>query len=176
MYYEDKRSFYIKQYGPAVLIIGIALVLIITGIVIGLKDDNAVAKQPVESNAYVYTDNAITGTVTKTKGLTITVTANNTTYDINLIGIMQHDKNPNLSKTIASDLTGKTVTIDYDIAKTENNKTYAYLYVDGTLYNETLLAQGLAELRTERQNINKLDILVAAQIKARYEGLGIWKY
>ena len=186
MYYENKRSFYIKQYGPVALVIVAALALIVTGVVIGLRsmnNSNVVAENPdkpseevVDSNAYAYTAEAITGTVTKTNGLTVTVNSNNNTYDINLIGIMQNDKNTELPKTIANDLKGKTVTVDYDNVKTENGKVYGYIYVNGTLYNETLLAKGLAELRPERQNIDKLDLLVAAQIKARHNGLGIWKY
>ena len=186
MYYENKRSFYIKQYGPVALVIVAALALIVTGVVIGLRsmnNSNVVAENPdkpseevVDSNAYAYTAEAITGTVTKTNGLTVTVNSNNNTYDINLIGIMQNDKNTELPKTIANDLKGKTVTVDYDNVKTENGKVYGYIYVNGTLYNETLLAKGLAELRPERQNIDKLDLLVAAQIKARHDGLGIWKY
>lgn len=190
MYYENKRSFYIKQYGPMALVIVAALALIVTGVVIGLRsvnNSNVVAENPekpsqevispiVDTNAYGYTSEAITGTVTSTSGLTVTVNSNNSTYDINLIGIMQNDKNTELPKTIANDLKGKTVTVDYDNVKTENGKVYGYIYVDGTLYNETLLAKGLAELRPERQNIDKLDLLVAAQIKARHNGLGIWKY
>lgn len=182
MYYEDKRSFYIKQYGPAGLAIVAALVLIVTGVVIGIRsmnESNVVAGNPnevVDTNAYTYTAEAITGTVTAVNGLTVTVNVNNETYDINLIGIMQNDKNTELPKIIANDLKGKTVTVDYDNVKTEDGKVYGYIYVDGTLYNETLLANGLAELRPERQNVDKLDILVAAQIKARHEGLGIWQY
>lgn len=186
MYYENKRSFYIKQYGPVALVIVAALALIVTGVIIGFNsmgESNVVAKQPqqvepqiVDTNAYTYTTDAITGTVTSVNGLTVTVNSNNSTYDVNLIGIMQHDKNTELPKTIANDLKGKTVTIDYDTVKTEDGKVYGYIYVDGTLYNETLLAKGLAELRPERQNVDKLDVLVAAQIKARHEGLGIWKY
>lgn len=186
MYYENKRSFYIKQYGPVALVIVAALALIVTGVVIGLNsmnNSNVVAENPdkpseevIDTNAYAYTSDAITGTVTKTNGLTVTVNSNNNTYDINLIGIMQNDKNTELPKTIANDLKGKTVTVDYDNVKTENGKVYGYIYVNGTLYNETLLAKGLAELRPERQNIDKLDLLVAAQIKARHDGLGIWKY
>ena len=182
MYYENKRSFYIKQYGPVTLVIVAALALIVTGVVIGfnsMNSGNVVAEKPnpvIDSDSYTYTAEAITGTVTKTNGLTVTVNSNNKTYDINLIGIMQNDKNTELPKTIANDLKGKTVTVDYDNVKTEDGKVYGYIYVDDTLYNETLLAKGLAELRPERQNIDKLDILVSAQIKARHEGLGIWKY
>ena len=188
MYYENKRSFYIKQYGPIALVAVIALALIVTGVMIGLKSmnkSNVVAEkpnapeqvQPVEdSNAYTFTSEAITGTVTSVNGLTVTVNANNSTYDVNLIGVMQSDKNTTLPKTIENDLKGKTVTVDYDNVKTENGKVYGYIYVDNTLYNETLLAKGLAELRPERENIEKLDVLTAAQIKARHEGLGIWQY
>ena len=181
MYYENKRSFYIKQYGPMAIVIVISLVLIVTGVVIGVKSMNNdnVAQNPqgvVDTNSYTYTENAITGKVTKVNGLTVTVAANNNTYDINLIGIMLNDKNPDLPKTIANDLNGKTVTVDYDNVKTENGKVYGYIYLNDTLYNETLLAKGQAELRAERQNVNKLDVLVAAQIKARHEGLGIWSY
>lgn len=191
MYYENKRSFYIKQYGPAAIVIVIAFALIVTGVVIGVKsmnESNVVAEVPVENtqepvkeqvvdtNSYTYTEDSITGTVTAINGLTVTVDSNNSTYDVNLIGIMVNDKNPDLPKTIANDLKGKTVTVDYDNVKTEDGKVYGYIYVDNALYNETLLAKGVAELRPERQNIDKLDILVAAQIKARHEGLGIWKY
>lgn len=187
MYYENKRSFYIKQYGPAALVIVIALALIVTGVVIGfntMNKSNVVAEQPnqpeqevvVDTNSFAYTESAITGTVTAVNGLTVTVNSNNSTYDVNLIGIMQNDKNTELPKTIANDLNGKTVTVDYDNVRTEDGKVYGYIYVDGTLYNETLLAKGLAELRPERQNIDKLDILVAAQMRARHEGLGIWQY
>lgn len=181
MYYENKRSFYIKQYGPTALIILASLILIVTGVIVGFKamNNNSVAKQPnniIDSNAYTYTEQAITGTVTKVNGLTVTVNSDNKTYDINLIGIMQNDKHTELPKTIANDLKGKTVTVDYDNVKTEDGKVYGYIFIEGTLYNETLLAKGLAELRPERQNIDKLNILVAAQIKARHDGLGIWTY
>lgn len=191
MYYENKRSFYIKQYGPVALVVVIALALIVTGTVIGLKsmnNSNQVAEAPkseedapVASNDVVveqnsFSQDAITGTVTKVSGTTVTVKENNSTYDVNLIGIATSDKNTTLPETIAKDLKGKTITVDFDNVKTENGKIYGYVYLDGALYNAKLLADGEAELRTERQNINKLNVLVAAQIQARHNGLGIWKY
>ena len=193
MYYENKRSFYIKQYGPVMLVIVAALALIVTGVVIGLRymnESNVVAEKPqntvvvnepvnepvvVDTNSYTYTEASITGTVAKVNGLTVTVNVDNNTYDVNLIGIKENDKNKELSQTIKNDLMGKTVTVDYDTVKTEDGKVYGYVYVDGALYNKALLAKGQAELRAERQNINKLDVLVAAQIDARHNDLGIWK-
>lgn len=175
MYYENKQTFYIKQYGPAVAIIVISIAMIVTGLVIGFGTNN-VAKAPAENNAYTYSKDAITGTVKSVNGLTITVVADGEEYLINMIGIEENKRNKDLSKTISEDLTGKKVTVDFDTVKSEKGKTYGYIYLDNTFYNETLLAKGLAELRTERNNINKLDVLVAAQINARHEGLGIWAY
>ena len=195
MYYENKRSFYIKQYGPVVLVVIIAFVLIVAGVFIGINSMNksdVVAEKPeqkqevkaqeqvkveetvVDTNSYTYTEASITGKVTKVNGLTVTVESNKSTYDINLIGIMENDKNPDLSATISKELKRKTVTVDYDNVKTEDGKVYGYIYVDNTLYNRTLLVNGLAELRPERQNIDKLDVLLKAQIEARHEGKGIW--
>ena len=175
MYYENKRTFYIKQYGPAVAVIVLSIAMIVTGLIIGFGPDN-VAKAPTENNAYTYSKAAITGTVKSVNGLTITVICDGEEYLINMIGIEENSKNTNLSKTIEKDLVGKTVTVDFDTVKSEKGKTYGYIYLDNTFYNERLLARGLAELRAERNNINKLDILVAAQISARHEGLGIWAY
>lgn len=191
MYYENKRSFYIKQYGPVAIVVVVALALIVTGTVIGLRsmnNSNVVAEEtkteetskPVETPAVVeqsaYSKEAITGTVKAVNGTTVTVKENNSTYDINLIGITASDKNEALPDTIAKDLKGKTVTVDFDNVKTEDGKVYGYIYLDNELYNAKLLANGEAVLRPERQNINKLDVLVAAQIQARHNGLGIWKY
>ena len=64
MYYENKKMFYIKQYGPAVAVIIISIALIVTGLVIGFTPDNKVASvTPVEKDAYTYTKQAIKGTV-----------------------------------------------------------------------------------------------------------------
>lgn len=175
MYYENKRTFYIKQYGPAVAVIVLSIAMIVTGLIIGFGPDS-VAKAPIENNAYTYSKEAITGTVKSVNGLTITVVSGSEEYLINMIGIEENSKNVNLSKTIEKDLVGKTVVVDFDTVKSEKGKTYGYVYLNNTFYNETLLARGLAELRAERNNINKLDILVAAQINARHEGLGIWAY
>jgi endonuclease YncB( thermonuclease family) len=81
-----------------------------------------------------------------------------------------------LSNKIKLDLVGKQVTIDYDEEKTIGGKIYGYIYVDNTLYNENLIANGYCELKAERININKLDVLVQAQILARNKMLGIWEY
>ena len=178
MYYENKRTFYIKQYGPAVAVIIISIALIVTGLVIGFtpeNDNNKVAViTPVEKDAYEYSKQAIKGTVKEVNGITVTLVSNGEEHEINLIGIESTKETEALTKRMSLDLTGKTVVVDFDTVKSEKGKTYGYLYIDNTFYNETLLQDGLANLRAERNNINKLDILAKAQIEARNQGLGIW--
>lgn len=180
MYYENKRTFYLKQYGPAVILLFVALILIGTGIYIAVKPDSndevANNNNNNTSNNYVLSDQAYEGKVVSTNGLSIKVEANGTTNEVYLIGIKQNKYNKDLGNQIAQDLVGKEVTVDFDSVKVEKGKTYAYIYVDGSLYNEDLLAQGVAELRPERQNINKLDILLAAELQAQHNSIGIWSY
>ena len=186
MYYENKRTFYIKQYGPVAVILLIAFVLIGTGIYLAVKSDsnnlqanNNTDKTPTDvitTNQYTLSDQAYEGKVVAVNGLSIKVEANSTVNEVSLIGIKQNKNNKDLGKKISDDLTGKTVTVDFDSVKVENGKTYAYVYVNQSLYNETLLALGLAELRPERQNINKLDVLLAAQLTAKHDMKGIWSY
>ncbi|MBR6614168.1 MAG: thermonuclease family protein [Clostridia bacterium] len=175
MYYENKRTFYIKQYGPAVAVIIISIALIVTGLVIGFTPENKVASvTPVEKDAYTYTKQAIKGTVKEVNGITVTLVSNGEEHEINLIGIESTKNTEVLTKRMATDLTGKNVVVDFDTVKSEKGKTYGYLYIDNDFYNETLLENGLANLRAERNNINKLDVLAKAQISARNQGLGIW--
>lgn len=185
MYYENKRTFYIKQYGPAVLILLIALVLIGTGIYIALKPNandlqanntNNSLSGVVATNKYELSDQAYEGKVVQVNGLGIKVETEGNVNEIYLIGIKQNKNNKNLSKQLSSDLVGKTITVDFDSVKVEDGKTYAYVYINESLYNETILSQGLAELRPERNNINKLDILLEAQLTAKHNMKGIWSY
>lgn len=182
MYYENKRTFYLKQYGPAVILLFVALILIGTGIYIAVKpDSNEVANNNNNNtsnvvNNYILSDQAYEGKVVSTNGLSIKVEANGTTNEVYLIGIKENKYNKDLKNQISKDLVGKTVTVDFDSVKVEKGKTYAYIYVDESLYNENLLAQGVAELRPERQNINKLDVLLAAELQAQHNGIGIWSY
>ena len=85
MYYENKRTFYIKQYGPAVAVIIISIALIVTGLVIGFTPETTkvATATPVEKDAYTYTKQAIKGTVKEVNGITVTVVSNGEEYEIN---------------------------------------------------------------------------------------------
>ena len=99
MYYENKRTFYIKQYGPAAVILLIALVLIGTGIYLAVKPDsnnlqaNNTDKTPTDvitTNQYTLSDQAYEGKVVAVDGLSIKVEANGTVNEVSLIGIKQN--------------------------------------------------------------------------------------
>lgn len=190
MYYENKKQFYIKQYGPAIAIIAVSLVLIISGIYLSLnsntlpkeqqvaegKNNPPIVNETVETDANKPVSFAESGKVKNINGLAVVVETEAGTIEINLIGIEQNKKYPNLSTKIEEELKGKDIKIGYDNEKLENNKIYGYIYLNDKLYNATLLENGYAELRTERTNINKLDQLAAAQMKARKNCAGIWAY
>ena len=183
MYYNNKTQFYITQYGPAALVIVISVVLIITGIYLTLNSTSVpVAEVPtkpseevVETDAYEYTKLAEKGKVTGTNNLAVIVETENGKQEVNLIGVKLNSNYPKLAEKIKNDLVGKKVTVDYDVQKSINGKVYGYVYVDGALYNEKLIAEGYCELKAERTNVNKLDVLVQAQIAARNNTLGIWE-
>ena len=169
MYYNNKFEYYIKQYGPLVLVVILALALIIMGIIIGIKSFNPKSE---------YSKNSYTGTVTEVNDLIITVEKKDkSTQEVALIGIQKSDLNPDVGTQMAEDLVGKLVIVDFDTVTEEYGVTYAYIYFaeDGTFYNAQVLEEGLANLRAERNNINKLDILRQAQIAARHEKVGIWE-
>ena len=125
MYYENKKMFYIKQYGPAVAVIIISIALIVTGLVIGFTPDNKVASvTPVEKDAYTYTKQAIKGTVKEVNGITVTLVSNGEEHEINLIGIESTKNTEALTNRMATDLTGKNVVVDFDTVKSEKGKIY----------------------------------------------------
>ena len=94
MYYENKRTFYLKQYGPAVILLFVALILIGTGIYIAVKPDSEdVAnnnKTPNVVDNYILSDQAYEGKVVSVNGLSIKIESNGTTNEVYLIGIKQN--------------------------------------------------------------------------------------
>ena len=59
--------------------------------------------------------------------------------------------------------------------KVQDNTLCVYLYVDGNLYNQKLLKDGLAILNVEKANTSLLNELVNAQKQAKTNNIGIWQ-
>lgn len=202
MYYDNKSTFYIKQYGPVVIVLLISAFLITSGVYIYLKSanmlkttaatqtvdakaaENAQKTQTVQSSSIIPEDmnklkplqKSSSGNVTNISGDgLITAQINKEKISFYLIGI-DYTKSPaNVLETMAKDLQDKKIKIAFDQEKTEDSKIYAYLYIDdNTLYNEQMLKKGMATLRSERKNVSMLDVLLDAEKTARVNFIGLW--
>lgn len=247
MYYNNKSTFYIKQYGPAVFTIVISLVLVLGGLYIYLSSnrnnkpqDTLVAKnnaqdvQLVEQNNNIEQTNslqevelkkeevkqeetkqvetnsnesntneekninindiAITNILSselrtlnkleKSKEVTvlgidddknIILNISDKNYKASLIGIDYKKSKSDIKDIINNDLTNRKVTIAFDNVKIQDNTLCVYLYLDGNLYNQHLLKDGLAILKVEKANTSLLNELVNAQKQAKSNNIGIWQ-
>jgi micrococcal nuclease len=54
------------------------------------------------------------------------------------------------------------------------DRTLAYVWVGGSLFNERLLREGVAVLATFPPNVRYVDRFRAAQQRAREAGVGLW--
>lgn len=195
MYYENKRSFYIRQYGPPVIAIMISIVLIAGGLFIASKSlENDLNKEQianltngdssVDISSSMPKDLEKLKAFTKSKEYKVTAisddcgivleTSKNEYYKINLIGIENSNANM-LKEQMETDLVDKNVVIEFDNSKLDKNKAYAYVYLSDELYNTQILKNGYATLRVERKNVDKLDILLEAETEARNAAVGVWK-
>lgn len=248
MYYDNKSTFYIKQYGPAVFTIVISLVLVLGGLYIYLSSNrnnrpqdtlvaktntqneqivtnqtttpkeqtNSLEKVPEENTVNENTtldkiENEVVeveekkqdininnlkisnvlsvelralGKLEKSKEITalgidddnnIILNISDNNYKASLIGIDYKKSNSNIKEKLNNDLTNKKVTVAFDNVKFQDNKLCVYLYIDGNLYNESLLKDGLAILKVEKANTSLLNELVSAQKQAKSNNIGIWK-
>ena len=249
MYYDNKSTFYIKQYGPAAFTIALSLVLVVGGLYIYLSSnknnkpqDTLVAKNDTQSEQQVEQSNSlqdvkennvsnstpnvvvekkdeninqnvsnttnasevkssvnindvkITNVLSaelralnkleKSKELTVVgvddnkniiINANDKNYKASLIGIDYKKSGLDIKDNLNSDLANKKVTIAFDNVKVQDNTLCVYLYVDGNLYNQKLLKDGLAILNVEKANTSLLNELVNAQKQAKTNNIGIWQ-
>ena len=111
MYYANKSTFYIKQYGPAVLILIISFVLIGSGIYIYLKSDNSskpvtniVADNKVDetTNKEVKTETEVETKVEEKKNEEVKeevkVTSTNILEELNSLGVLEKSNKYKVSK------------------------------------------------------------------------------
>ena len=198
MYYENKRSFYIRQYGPPVVAILISIVLIAGGLFIAARSlEKDVNKEQIanlvknENNPSVDISSTMPKDLKNLKAFTkskaykvqavnddggiVLETSKNKYYTVNLIGVENSDKYTDLKSKMEEDLLNKKVKVEFDNSKLDKNQAYAYVYLDNELYNTKVLKNGYAVLRVERKNIDKLDILLQAETEARRAAVGVWE-
>jgi micrococcal nuclease len=73
-------------------------------------------------------------------------------------------------------LTGKTVQVELDVSDRDSyGRLLAYIWLDGKLFNELLIEQGLARVAyIFPPNVKYVDRFQAVQRKAQEAGIGIW--
>jgi len=119
-------------------------------------------------------------------GDTIIVDVNGTKERIRLIGVdtpesVHPDANKNTeygkiaSEYTKSILEGKSVYLEYDVEERDRyGRVLAYVYLDGEMFNKTLLSEGHAVIATFPPNVKYVDDFVELQKIARAEGKGLW--
>ena len=75
-----------------------------------------------------------------------------------------------------SQIGGRAVGLEFDVEQTDRyGRLLAYVYPpDDTMFNETLLREGYAQVATFPPNVGYVDRFLAAQEEARMAGRGLW--
>jgi micrococcal nuclease len=107
------------------------------------------------------------------------------TEDVRLIGVDTPEVSggvepcgPEASDFTTEQLEGQDVTLEFDEDLVDQyGRTLAYVWIpdlDGELFNETLVRQGLARVLTVEPNVKYEDRFVAAEDEAKADGIGVW--
>lgn len=82
---------------------------------------------------------------------------------------------PEASAYTRDRLDGRTVRLEFDVERHDPfDRTLAYVWLDGELFNETLVREGYALVTTFPPNVRYVERLRDAQRLARGEGRGLW--
>lgn len=203
MYYTSKKSFYIKQYGPKVLLIFSSILIVVLGVYIYYNSTHVntstekkvvVAEQKATTEKVeevVTTDTS--GVLPKTLGTLrplqktaaakvdsvtsdgkVVVNIENTKITVTLIGVDFKSSSSDVNTKMSDELKGKEIKLAFDKEKTNKDIIEAYLYIDDKLYNSSLIEKGYATYKKEKENTKLEDELLSAQAYAKQNQLGIW--
>jgi len=79
------------------------------------------------------------------------------------------------SRFAARALEGRTVALEFDVERTDRfDRTLAYVWLEGELFNERLVLEGYAVVTTFPPNVRYVDRFTRAQRHAREAGAGLW--
>lgn len=121
-------------------------------------------------------------------GDTLVINYNGVDEKVRLIGVDTPESvHPDATKNnefgkIASDfsknyLDGKEVTLQFDVQERDQyGRILAYVYINGAMYNKTLLQEGMAKVATYPPNVKYVDDFKALEKTARENNKGLWAY
>lgn len=206
MYYDNKSSFYIRQYGPKVLCIVFVIVIAGTGLYIYMSNRSKtptvdVTKQTIANQGSTTSqeeqkvdENVVSlelpNKLESLKPLekrTVKVSSieNNgeliiidgeTRFTANLIGLDFNTVEPDTIYQIGQDIANRQVQIAFDNTKCTGDKANVYVYLNDELYNAKLLEQGKIKLRSNDINKLLLKDLTESQAYAKQTRAGVWEY
>jgi micrococcal nuclease len=118
-------------------------------------------------------------------GDTIEIQRLGRTMDVRLIGIdtpeTVHPTEPLECYGLAASsfttraLEGEQVRLEFDVERTDRyGRMLSYLFDEGSLFNERLVAEGYAQVSTYPPNVKYAARLLAAQRRARETNRGLW--
>ena len=74
-------------------------------------------------------------------------------------------------------LENKEVSLELDVQERDKyGRILAYVYLDGVMYNKTLLQEGMAKVSTYPPNVRYVDDFKALEKAAREANKGLWAY
>jgi micrococcal nuclease len=82
---------------------------------------------------------------------------------------------PEASAFATDEVTGQSVGLEFDVEREDQyDRLLAYVYLDGEMFNEVLVEEGLAQAYPYEPNTRYEERFAAAQEEARAANLGIW--
>lgn len=136
-------------------------------------------------------DGAVHGVLAKvesvTDGDTITVNYNGVSEKVRLIGIDTPELvHPDESKNVPfgavthgftkESLEGKEIELEFDTQERDQyGRLLAYVWIDGIMFNKTILAAGMAKVAAYPPNVLYVEDFTAIQSVAREQKIGIWE-
>lgn len=82
---------------------------------------------------------------------------------------------PAASRFTEGELEGERVRLEFGLERFDRyGRTLAYVWVDGFLFNELLVARGFAQVSTYPPNVKYVDRFLEAQREARQHDRGLW--
>ncbi|MDP9184839.1 MAG: thermonuclease family protein [Actinomycetota bacterium] len=164
----------VRRFLPRFFALGLALVLCACGPIDGATSPVGRPGERVEATVTRVVD-----------GDTIHVSLSGQDVTIRLIGIDTPETvapgqpiecfGPESSRFTTRQLTGARIELEYDRDLIDPfDRTLAYVWLDGRLFNETLVDRGYAEATSYPPDTSHQNVLDAAEVDARRADRGLW--
>ena len=183
-----KLNKYKKKLQSIILGIVILIICLVLDRVGLISIEELDAYRNTTSSENVLQDNNYYKVVRVVDGDTIVIDFNGVEEKLRLIGVdtpesVHPSEEKNTKEGIkVSDYTkkmleSKSVMVEFDVQERDKyGRLLAYVYIDGRMYNKTLLKEGLAKVATYPPNVKYVEDFTALQKEARENKEGLWAY